>query len=488
MQEHPARWMAHADPRILLVDDDPTAVQMMSRELAHYRRQQFAMSGPDALRLVHEATPDLIVLDAELPGLSGFDVCDAMAGDPSLAEVPIIVASAHDAVSVELTALTHGATDFIHKSRLSSSLAARARAHLRQRQRAIDRRYDHRAAVVAARRPAKLTPRLLLIDDDVTALAALRPVLDGLAELHFATTPASAQRLLDDLQPELVLMDIDMPELDGFELFDRLQRTAGPGDAPGVAFVTRWCDAQIEQRAFDLGALDVIGKAGAPDLLRARVRKHVLDRRRIENELRALGLQWLKLGDDHVADIVGACSDAIVCVDEGGTVVLANGAAGRLFDRCRGGVIGRCASQALGTSAGPLLAPEGCRTTACGRPVASVQVLRADGTVVEVEIDVSEIGRGGHRLKMMVLRTRNATGSETGPPHRRSQLARDLKPRIDDLLAIAAQIAGDRMAPLPPAQSERLSRLIDCGRQISSWADEQNLRGPHRTGPDMPPR
>ena len=66
--------MLTREVRLLLVDDDPSAIQVMSRMLAQFRDQRFATSGEVALRLARESTPDLILMDIEMPGMTGLDV------------------------------------------------------------------------------------------------------------------------------------------------------------------------------------------------------------------------------------------------------------------------------------------------------------------------------------------------------------------------------------------------------------------------------
>jgi len=89
--------MASREVRLLLVDDDPTVIQAMSRMLAQYPDQRFATSGEDALHLAREATPDLILLDSEMPGMTGGAVCMALKADPALASVPVIFVTSQPA-------------------------------------------------------------------------------------------------------------------------------------------------------------------------------------------------------------------------------------------------------------------------------------------------------------------------------------------------------------------------------------------------------
>src|SRR5258706_14750881 len=80
--------------QILLVDDDAGAIQVLGGLLASVAALRFATNGRDALRLAHEVVPDLILLDAEMPGMSGFQLFQAFKADTELAAVPwIFIAS-----------------------------------------------------------------------------------------------------------------------------------------------------------------------------------------------------------------------------------------------------------------------------------------------------------------------------------------------------------------------------------------------------------
>jgi diguanylate cyclase (GGDEF)-like protein len=116
---------------ILIVDDDPGTIQLLARVLVHTGTLRFACNGADALRLAREATPDLILLDAEMPGMGGFQVCKAIKADAVLADVPVIFITSHGEAAVEVAGLELGAADFIAKPISASLVLARVRNQLR---------------------------------------------------------------------------------------------------------------------------------------------------------------------------------------------------------------------------------------------------------------------------------------------------------------------------------------------------------------------
>lgn len=118
---------------ILLVDDDPSTIQSLSRMLAGVGDLRFATSGEDALRLARESAPDLILLDAEMPGMSGFEVCEALKADPTLADVPVIFVTSHSEPEFEVSGFELGAADFIAKPVSPSLVLARVHMQLRMK-------------------------------------------------------------------------------------------------------------------------------------------------------------------------------------------------------------------------------------------------------------------------------------------------------------------------------------------------------------------
>lgn len=119
------------EKRILLVDDSPGMIQVMARVLSGAGLLQFATTGASALEQVRKEPPDLILLDAEMPGMSGYDVCLALKRDPVLADIPVIFVTAHSEQAFELKGLEVGAVDFLTKPISEPLLLARVRTQLR---------------------------------------------------------------------------------------------------------------------------------------------------------------------------------------------------------------------------------------------------------------------------------------------------------------------------------------------------------------------
>lgn len=121
-------------PDILIVDDDPGMVQALAKALRPLGRLRFATHGHDALRRISEAQPDIVLLDAQMPGLSGFEVLDTIKADPVLAALPVIMVTSHAEADFEQAGLEKGAADFIAKPIHPAIVQARVRTQLRLKQ------------------------------------------------------------------------------------------------------------------------------------------------------------------------------------------------------------------------------------------------------------------------------------------------------------------------------------------------------------------
>lgn len=117
-------------PTLLLVDDEPTNLQVLRHTLQQHYRLLFAKSGQSALELAHTERPDLILLDIMMPGLSGYEVCKALKQSPQTSAIPVIFVTALTEAANEQQGLELGAVDYITKPFNPHIVQARVRTHL----------------------------------------------------------------------------------------------------------------------------------------------------------------------------------------------------------------------------------------------------------------------------------------------------------------------------------------------------------------------
>ncbi|MEN9317229.1 MAG: hypothetical protein RIS35_3622 [Pseudomonadota bacterium] len=128
----------HAAPRVLIVDDVIENVAVLGETLSDAFEIQFATSGPEALELVAQSVPDLILLDVMMPGMDGYEVCTALKRDPKTRDVPVIFVTAKSDAESESRALAGGAVDFIHKPINHDVVRARVQLQIALRSRELE--------------------------------------------------------------------------------------------------------------------------------------------------------------------------------------------------------------------------------------------------------------------------------------------------------------------------------------------------------------
>ncbi|MBQ5946260.1 two-component system response regulator [Massilia sp. ST3] len=131
-------------------------------------------------------------------------------------------------------------------------------------------------------------PLILAVDDEASNLALLRQILQDHYRLLFAKDGARALELARNEQPDLILLDVMMPGMSGYEVCASLKASPATASIP-VIFVTALSDTDDEVEGFEAGAVDYITKPVSPPIVRARVRTH-LSLVRME-ELRASRLE-----------------------------------------------------------------------------------------------------------------------------------------------------------------------------------------------------
>ena len=119
-------------PTVLIVDDTPANIQILSQALLHDYTIQIAANGPAALSLLQEADkPDLILLDVVMPIMDGYEVCRRIKQDPATWHIPVIFVTAMDQFKDQQLGFDLGAVDYISKPFWMSLVIARVNVHIR---------------------------------------------------------------------------------------------------------------------------------------------------------------------------------------------------------------------------------------------------------------------------------------------------------------------------------------------------------------------
>ncbi|MEG4455718.1 response regulator [Microcoleus sp. N9_A1] len=206
---------------VLVVDDDPISRDLIQRTLSRQGLHiEVADSGEQALRLAKQLRPDAITLDVIMPGMDGWAVLSALKADPDLAEIPVILLSF---VGNKSLGFALGASDYLTKPVDGKRLAALLNKYRRDQ--------DGFAS-------NNLTCQILIVEDDVATREILRCVLETQG---WAVTEADSGRAaLDRLKvarPHLILLDLMLPEMDGFELIGEIRKSHS-GDPIPIVVIT----------------------------------------------------------------------------------------------------------------------------------------------------------------------------------------------------------------------------------------------------------
>lgn len=258
--------------RILIVDDVVENLHGLMNMLRDAYAIIAASTGEKALELAQrQPQPDLILLDIKMPGMDGYSVLAHLKANPATADIPVIFVTAISDVGDEARGLTLGVADYITKPVNPDLLLLRVRIQLELQR---YRRYPINFDITRHTDPAH-PPTLLLVDDVPENIHELMEALKGSYRIMVANSGARAiEMVAGATPPDLVLLDIMMPGMDGYEVCRRIKATATGNRIP-VIFVTIFDTKQQKLKGFDVGGADYITKPFDIDEVHARVRTHL---------------------------------------------------------------------------------------------------------------------------------------------------------------------------------------------------------------------
>jgi signal transduction histidine kinase/CheY-like chemotaxis protein len=209
---------------ILVIDDDQVVCEVMARYL---EREGFsvrtATRGRQGLELAHELHPAAITLDIHMPELDGWTVLAAIKGDPRLADIPVVLVTIDDDRS---RGYSLGATEYMIKP--------------------IDR---ERLVHLLKNISSPVAQRILLVDDDAIMRESVRRVLEQEKwEVAEASNGRIALQHLAESCPDAIVLDLMMPEMDGFEFLAEMRQSAQWRDIPVLVLTAKDLSAEDQNR------------------------------------------------------------------------------------------------------------------------------------------------------------------------------------------------------------------------------------------------
>lgn len=341
---------AEASADILVVDDIPENLKVIIGLLkeAGYKARGVP-NGELALQAVAKQPPNLILLDIRMPVMDGFQVCEALRDRPESREIPIIFLSALTDAADKQHAFEAGGVDYITKPFQAAEVLARVSTHLElarnrwelMRTQDILQKLSQKQTLTSPSESDKANETLfhekptdiLVVDDEPANLHFMVELLRSNGyKARGINSGEMALQAVEKQIPDMILTDILMPGMDGFELCATLREHQKSRDIP-IIFLTQLSDVSDMERAFKAGAVDYIIKPIKPEEMLARVSTH-LRLRRMQLGLEQMVAERaaeLVASEERYRGIFEAMEEGYTLTDMEGTILRVNPATLRLL-------------------------------------------------------------------------------------------------------------------------------------------------------------
>jgi CheY-like chemotaxis protein/anti-sigma regulatory factor (Ser/Thr protein kinase) len=223
-------------PVVLAIDDDPNVIYLLQENLTEAGYQVIgATHGAEGLQQARQLQPYAIILDILMPHKDGWQVLHELKTDVTTRDIPVVLLSIVDQKDLGYRL---GAFDYLLKP------------------------FDREAILAALGRLSPAHHRLLVVDDDPHVVDLVHQILeDQPYEIEAASDGQAALEALAQRQPDVILLDLLMPRLDGFGVLEYLHRTPRYRDIPVLVLTAKTCTAE-EQALLHARVRTVIQKQG----------------------------------------------------------------------------------------------------------------------------------------------------------------------------------------------------------------------------------
>ncbi|MBQ9377193.1 MAG: response regulator [Schwartzia sp.] len=248
--------------KILIVDDDEISRMVTEMVLTEFGYEvTTASGGEEGIELLKAGDFDLLLLDIMMNGLSGIETLERIRETPEIRNTRTVFLTDSSQRTDVIESVRLGALDFIRKPALPENLLSVVRQAL----------------------SARAKESILAVDDEPMNLLAVQELFGIRYNVRTASSGAEALAEIEREKPDLVLLDLHMPGMDGLEVLRRIHETEGCESLP-VIFVTADDSEDTEAEMFIAGAMDFIAKPFVMQVAMQRIRR-VLELKRLQESL-----------------------------------------------------------------------------------------------------------------------------------------------------------------------------------------------------------
>ncbi|MCL2282588.1 MAG: response regulator [Fibromonadales bacterium] len=234
--------MENTHRKIIYVDDVKFSLMSLKNRLKERYNIYPVQSVSKLFEILENVEPDLILLDVNMPGVDGFGAIQQLKTDDRYAKIPVIFLTSRDDERSVRDGIKLGAVDYVRKPFSEAELIER-----------IENQFNSHL------KNEVILPKIIYVDDVNYNLLSVRNRL----KMHYTIYPAqSVQKLfeiLEKLKTDLILLDIDMPGMNGFDAIKELKADSRYADIP-VIFLTGRDDEGSVVDGIKLGAIDYVRK------------------------------------------------------------------------------------------------------------------------------------------------------------------------------------------------------------------------------------
>ena len=280
--------------RVLVVDDILANVKLLEAKLsAEYFDVMTAMNGVEALELIEQQQPDIILLDVMMPGMDGFEVCRRIKSNADLLHIPIVMVTALDQPSDRVQGLEAGADDFLTKPVNDLALFARVRSLVRLKMMTDELRMreatSQQLGVIDAPPStddaAEEVAQILLVEDRPRQADRL---IEALPEGAICVVEADSSKVVElarENDYDLIIVSMAMQGYDSMRLCSQIRSTEETRQSP-ILVIVEDGDTERLVRALDIGVNDYLMRPVDKNEFHARVGTQIR-RKRYAERLRA---------------------------------------------------------------------------------------------------------------------------------------------------------------------------------------------------------